>query len=704
MFIIIPPLFIILLFAVYHYIRPTRTNSTYKHPDPFPFPKHHIYPPNGHQGSKSPSHEPQRPRRKTPLQQQLASDKALYYQLQNFQDYPEVLPVARKRLLELINHCIQEVSKLPDQDKAKTILSIPSFDAEALKNFLQAQDDITTARFQEYLKRRKDGGEREMFKDRSYAEYWIRQSAPVKYVDGSWLGGVHRVTTRPQERRWTKTAWQILSEELGDGDLEKNHVAVYERLVHSVGGKGRGDEKEFVESGNRDARVWTAAVAQLAVSLESGEFLPEVLGFNMAYEALPFHLLVTNHELKELSIDPYYFLLHIVIDNNDSGHSAMGREAVVGLINSAPNEVTAQALWRRVQAGFILAEGLPTTPTPHSPTILKLLEIFDRKAITAKPMHIACPAKIGGKNGKTISEWLDPEKYHSHCHDFLIALAESRWITPGEPEESRLLQELKWGGRMFGAFTNEEVVVLRAWIEELGDQTYLVPKPTTVMEDYQKFIGRGKLPRAVVKEQMPVQVQLVDAPKGATEAGNKTEIPLQRALSLLILAAAPFEYLPSNLVMTASPNGMAAIKVLRALYGFLPETEMVAGMDEVHRGEPLGVVEISQRLGGRLDESDGLVRVVMGMSRMPRKYWWELVGVQMGLVEGVMKERVWREYGVEKELVEELGQIAGRVRGVLRSSVEKAGKEERERVRRGQWVVMEALQKGRRRSEVEREC
>jgi hypothetical protein len=286
MFVIITPLFVILLFAVYHYIRPNKQPKAL-------FSKHHITPSNGYQ-DENPLPHSHKPPRTTPLQQQLSSDKSLYYLLQNFQDHRDCLPQARQRLCDLLTHCTLEASSLPAEQKSKTILSIPSFSAEALKNFLQAQDDVATARFQEYLKRRKEGGEREMFKDRSYAKYWIRQSAPVKYVDGSWLGGVHRVTTRKEDRRWTKTAWQILSEELGDGDLEKNHVRVYEKLIATVGGGYRGDEKEFVGAGHRDARVWTAAVAQLAISLESEEFLPEVLGFNMAYEALPFHMLVVS--------------------------------------------------------------------------------------------------------------------------------------------------------------------------------------------------------------------------------------------------------------------------------------------------------------------------------------------------------------------------------------------------------------------------
>jgi hypothetical protein len=58
------------------------------------------------------------------------------------------------------------------------------------------------------------------------------------------------------------------------------------------------------------------------------KFLPEVIGFNLGYEQLPLHLLITAYELKELHIDPYYFTLHITVDNADSGHAKQAVDAV----------------------------------------------------------------------------------------------------------------------------------------------------------------------------------------------------------------------------------------------------------------------------------------------------------------------------------------------------------------------------------------
>jgi len=622
------------------------------------------------------SHDPPHRRAKleSPLQKQVAAEKSLYHALQNVEDYPESIPVARRRLLELLDYSVEQTLK----NLETSILSILAFSPTALKDFLQGAEDATSARFTTYLARRKGGGPREMFPDREYAEYWIRQSAPVKYVDGAWLSGIHRVDTPAHHRRWSKAGWQVLSEEFGDGDLEKNHVFVYEKLVNSYHDIGRGDEARFIDPNanpNNDARVWTAAISQLAISQCADEFLPEVLGFNMAYEALPYHLLVTIHELRELQLDPYYFLLHVVIDNSDTGHAAMGREAVAGLMESAETLEEREELWRRVQAGFILAEALATTPNPPTKATTRVLKIFKQKAVTAQPMHSCCPAKIAGK---TLSQWLDPEVYDSHRMDFLHALADSRWIVRGNPDESKLLRELQWGGRMFGAFTANEVEALEAWICELDDDTYLVPGPTSKSSgSYQNFTQRRNYsvnrsfppPQPTPNLPPPTSTpphphHLLDIPLPATT------IPRSRLLSLLIATAAPFEHLPAHSVKVATPHGMAAIKTLRALYGFLPETPYVAGMDEVVRkdSEYAGVVEIAQRLGGDFSAlaEDQVASVVLGLSRRPSGNWWELVGVQAALLALLKRADLWAPLGVAGEL----NAIAERCRNTLRPVME----------------------------------
>lgn len=128
----------------------------------------------------------------------------------------------------------------------------------------------------------------------------------------------------------------------------------------------------------------------------------------------------------------------------------------------------ADALWRRVQTGIVLVEGVRTTPrlssepeagtsapftdgipvSPHeldggpdrtafARTSEALLGIFVRKAEASRGLHAASLAKIGGRS---LADWLTPEVLARDGHVFLVALAASPiWIKPGVDAESSKL-------------------------------------------------------------------------------------------------------------------------------------------------------------------------------------------------------------------------------------------------------------------------
>lgn len=238
-----------------------------------------------------------------PVNQDMETHKRLYYKLHNLEHHPEILPECREVLLSLLSSTLIDASKDPESG----ILSVKKFSRDSLDRFLKAKDVDVTNRWEEYVVRRKAGGSREMFSDKAEARWWLKQAAPVKYVDGAWLGHINKVSTPFEFCNITKNAWQVMSEELGDGDLAKNHVHVYRELMIDIeAGLPPADSKDFVHPrhGLNESRCWKAAVAQLLISLFPHEFLPEALGFNMAYKSLPLHLLKTVKELREVRLRP----------------------------------------------------------------------------------------------------------------------------------------------------------------------------------------------------------------------------------------------------------------------------------------------------------------------------------------------------------------------------------------------------------------
>lgn len=364
------------------------------------------------------------------------TDRELYHRLQNLADYPSAVAIARRRVLKETCHLLSNAEELA-QDPLHIFSLSSKFDAEEFKDLLQRQHDATTKRFTAYSQRRSDAYETakkagkahsearksgmEMFYGhRQGAKRWLRRSSVVKYVDGAWLSHLLRSTTgveqasiarsesgSAQDQRkqaaWLEaqrtaamSSWQVMSEELGDGDLSRSHVAIYEILMDKLATEDgvapppKGEDRSFTEwsgaagpsslhsnpprksslatdaEGNQ--RCWRAAVAQLSLSVSPNEFLAESIGWNSSYEGLPYHLLVSARELQELDLDAYYFWLHISIDNADSGHSAMAAQAIVEFLEAAKTargEAFADEMWARVKLGFALADAIPTTPLLH---------------------------------------------------------------------------------------------------------------------------------------------------------------------------------------------------------------------------------------------------------------------------------------------------------------------------------------------------
>ena len=86
---------------------------------------------------------------------------------------------------------------------------------------------------------------------------------------------------------------------------------------------------------------------------------------------------------------------------------------------------------------------------------------------------------------RKLVDWLDPVSFESDAwqKEFIGALANSKpWVRKGNSAQSSLMALLAWDGKMFGSFTQNEVEVVRSWIDSLNDS----PGP----EVYWKLTGR----------------------------------------------------------------------------------------------------------------------------------------------------------------------------------------------------------------------
>ncbi|RAO65557.1 uncharacterized protein BHQ10_001569 [Talaromyces amestolkiae] len=446
--------------------------------------------------------------------------KSLYYKLQNLEEHPDIIPVARQAFLVLLSQAVEDYAKAPETN----ILSVQHFDSDALSRFLMNDQDDVTRQYHQYISRRRSGGPRELFLNRQAAEDWLREIAPLKLVDGAWLGHLNKITMPFSLRHIVKQTWQVFTDELGNGNPDQHHVKIYEDLLRII-------EPDLPSATTKailhpryklgSLKYWRAAVAQLLVSLFPHEFLPEILGFNMHFEALQLETMQAAKELPEVGFDGYYFLLHVSIDNSHSGHAAMATASVedyIQHISESEGDVAADAVWKRVQAGYIFSEWQFRKGNQATNILARLdddshgrlesiqskvLAIFGSKIQAAHRLHCGSRVKIGER---LLTDWLDPEAFSTEQwrQKFIESLSTSKpWIYPGDSQRSKLVQALQWGGKMYGSFTPSELDTLVLWIDSLDSThrpshySYIGQPPMRLALDHSDHVALAAGSRAI---------------------------------------------------------------------------------------------------------------------------------------------------------------------------------------------------------------
>lgn len=327
--------------------------------------------------------------------------------------------------------------------------------SEQLEAWLDDRNQVVGRQFQEYLAVRKEGGRRWYFSSKAHALYFLRAVAPTKLVDGAWLYGI----TRHWHDARFSSLLKIYLEELGNGVEAMNHVILYRKLLKANGCE---DWKTLEDT------LFTQGAVQLALAANTETHLPEVIGFNLGYEQLPLHLLITAYELQELNIDPYYFTLHTTIDNAHSGHA---RAAIDAVNEAMPTFGPTGHYMARVMAGVKLNDvGLGTLDLiNHFDLLGEVVRVLQSKATIGQYMHSnRCVIE-----GKTLNVWLaDPDQVAK----LLYVMQKTGWIKRHQdPEQSPFWRTIAAEkAPMFGVFTVYERQVLYDWIA--GDVLERLPK------------------------------------------------------------------------------------------------------------------------------------------------------------------------------------------------------------------------------------
>jgi hypothetical protein len=377
----------------------------------------------------------------TPLQARPATEQPVTHAGTVRQSYERLLQGpddTDKQMLaqELLQSCLEQAGALP-QD-------MPD-DPAALQAWVEQHSADVARQYAEYLERRKSGGPREYFTNKAHALYFLQAVAPTKLVDGAWLYGVLK---HWHDHRFEGLLCTYL-EELGDGIASQNHVVIYRKLLAEHG---------LPDAPDIDDERYLQGAVQLALGYAGDGYLPEVIGYNLGYEQLPLHLLISAYELTELDIDPYYFTLHVTIDNASTGHA---HKAVQSLMQLMPMEADRETFWRRVTLGYRLNDlGQGSRAIIESFDLYReVLDMLERKRPFGQHMH----SDYCKFDGKTVNQWLSAP---GQLEGFLEALQAKGWIKRHQdPQDSRFWTLIEGAGAaMFGVFSPYEKQLLHDWI------------------------------------------------------------------------------------------------------------------------------------------------------------------------------------------------------------------------------------------------
>lgn len=353
-----------------------------------------------------------------------------------------------QRLIRKPAEVDQDIVRRYLQTQLKAAENLPDdlpADLADLTGWVAAKCQAVAQRYHSYLENRRAGSARTYFTNRAHALYFLQHVAPSKLVDGAWLYGTIKHTDDWRFRGLVRT----YLEELGDGDPALNHVLLYRNLL---------TEHDCSPTAPLDDSLYLQGTIQLALGTLSDDFLPEVLGYNLGYEQLPLHLLITAFELSELGIDPHYFTLHITIDNASSGHALKAVEAVLNLL---PSGQAKGEFLKRLRAGYLLNDlGKNSTDVIRSFDLeQEVVAMLENKATFGRYMH----SDYCQLEGRTVNQWLATP---GQGRQLLAALETKGWIKRHQaPQDSRFWQLIDGPGAvMFGVFSGYEKQLLKDWI------------------------------------------------------------------------------------------------------------------------------------------------------------------------------------------------------------------------------------------------
>ena len=274
--------------------------------------------------------------------------RELFHMLVNVENYPGALPLAHGLARDGLA-------------RAALLLQAPS-DGAAFR--------YTDPRFFTYSREALEGRLGAVYRDKLVQPFTPLASVPDaddvvfqqktfalgNLIDGAWA---YRVGLRGRHRRLADAAvFQIYADEMGGGEVRKNHIELIHRVLRSMAVLlPHIASRDFIDQDELPDELYPFAIFQLSLAQFPDTLRSEILGFNLGIEMFGLGEL-RLHEIQKMrhwGFDTAYEVTHLSIDNFGSGHARTSLDAVVGHLDQIAIEFGAAAQqreWERIWTGY----------------------------------------------------------------------------------------------------------------------------------------------------------------------------------------------------------------------------------------------------------------------------------------------------------------------------------------------------------------
>lgn len=294
--------------------------------------------------------------------------------------------------------------------------------------------------------------------DSEESKFILCQYSPIALLEGSAL---QNIAHAGNNHELTATKGHLIhSWYVGGGRYTDNQSVLYRQLLqkYSIYLPSVCSES-FADALGINPKAWALPAWWLSLSLFPEEYKAEILGATLFSLTVLAPMLVQS--AKEARASAWF-----------QARNSSKREAMQAAAKSAIAHILAEdndrIIFFRIVKGFLISrllldawqsEVTAQLDRGHLSPQAAMVRLVKQKAKYAAGYHSRL--KLG------------PDPFDSLItHDaasFVKMLGQSRWVSPGQPDKSLLLTRLiAFGGPMFRIFNDEELFIIRTWIESLS--------------------------------------------------------------------------------------------------------------------------------------------------------------------------------------------------------------------------------------------